>query len=50
MVMMMVAMLVGMIMAMIVEMVGALDVQPARHHENMPVGTEHLDLGAEKFR
>src|SRR5262245_60017586 len=43
-------MMVAVVMAVIVQMIGPLDVQPPRHHENMPVGAEHLNVGAEKLR
>jgi hypothetical protein len=43
-------MVVAMLMAVVVQMIGALDIQPPRHHENMPVGAKHLNFGAEKLR
>ena len=45
-----VMMVVAMLMAVVVQMIGALDIQPPRHHENMPVGAEHLNFCAEKLR
>ena len=38
--------LVAVIVAVIVQMLDALDVAAARHHEDMPVGAHHADLGA----
>jgi hypothetical protein len=43
-------MVVAMIMAVVVQMIGALDIEPPRHHENMPVGAKHLNFCAEKLR
>jgi hypothetical protein len=44
-----VMMVVSVLMAVIMEMVGTLDIQPPRHHENVPVGAEHLNFGAKKL-
>ena len=41
---------VAVLVAVIVQMIGSLDIQPPRHHENMPVGAEYLNFGAEKLR
>ena len=41
---------VAVLVAVIVQMVGSLDIQPPRHHKNMPVGAEYLTIGAEKLR
>ena len=43
-------MVVAVLMAVIMEMVGTLDIQPPRHHEDMPLGAEDLNIGAEKLR
>ena len=40
---------VAMLVAVIMEMVGALDIKPPRHHENMLVGAEHLNFCAKKL-
>src|SRR5512144_3056372 len=43
-------MVVAVVMTVIVKMVGPLDIQPPRHHENMPFGAKHLNFGTEKLR
>lgn len=32
----------------VVEVIGALDVAAPRHHENMAIGAQHLNIGAIK--
>src|SRR4029078_2865335 len=36
--------------AVCVEMMGTLDIQPPRHHKNMPAGAEYLDFSTEELR
>jgi hypothetical protein len=36
------------VMMVVVEVIGTLDVAAPRHHENMAIGTEHLNIGAIK--
>ena len=41
-------MLMPMFVTVVVEVIGTLDVAPARHHENMAIGAQHLNIGAIK--
>jgi len=38
------------VMVVVVKMVRPFDIKSPRHHENMPVGPEHLNIRTEKLR
>src|ERR1035441_9271043 len=42
--------LATMIVIMVVHVIGALDIAAARHDEDVPAGTQHLDFGAVERR
>ena len=41
-------MLMPMFVTVVVEVIGALNVAAPRHHENMAIGAQHLNIGAIK--
>src|SRR6185312_1850097 len=47
-VMMLMPMFVTVTVTVVVEVIGALDVAAPRHHENMAIGAQHLNIGAIK--
>jgi len=47
---MVVVAMIAVIVPVLVGMLDALDVAAARHHEDLPVGAYHADVGAEKPR